>query len=307
MAFSLQVTLTSIPGVELSPGESSTLRLPRTIFKALIVSSFRNDPGIERPNTIGVRRAVDPINPPIWSRDQLLVNPRTSSSRSCTRRCAGVRCAEDERGCGTHVREESRLIRKFRCAKDRRGRGTDIGRESRLIWKFWDGSSRLLVVWDISLLFILGIRCRRRHRGRSKTRQGTRIRHGRQASARPTHPSIDSVGASLCLRSRQTGTVGRSRLDTQWHLINPNRVEIPVGFRESLRVISHKVNAAVPARRDGWVLVTVGEVGVDFSSPVAAKVRVDDDAHVAEVLVDLARALLVHRRPAKVGDVRYAA
>jgi hypothetical protein len=90
-------------------------------------------------------------------------------------------------------------------------------------------------------------------------------------------------------------------------LINPDRVKVPVRLRKSLRVVAHKINAAVSAPIDGLVLRTIGVIGVNLPSPITAKVRVDDDAHVAEVLVDFARALLVHRRHAEVRDVWCAA
>lgn len=90
-------------------------------------------------------------------------------------------------------------------------------------------------------------------------------------------------------------------------MVNADRIDVPVRFRESLRVVSYEVDATVSATGDGLVLRAVGVVSVNFSGLVAAEIGVDDDAHVAEVLVDFARPLLVHCRPAEVRDVWCAA
>lgn len=88
-------------------------------------------------------------------------------------------------------------------------------------------------------------------------------------------------------------------------MIDSNRVEVPVCLREGRRVVTHVVNAAVPAAGDSCILWTIRVIGVHFSSPVATEVCIDDDVHVTEMIINgTSRTLLIDRRLAKLGDVR---
>jgi len=86
------------------------------------------------------------------------------------------------------------------------------------------------------------------------------------------------------------------------HLVDPDRVDRPVSLSERRRVIADIVDARAPAvlTRRCW---TVSILGEDIASIIAAEVRVDDNAHIVEVLVYRALSLCIIDRQSKLCHV----
>ena len=71
-----------------------------------------------------------------------------------------------------------------------------------------------------------------------------------------------------------------------WHLIDLQRVDLPIRLFEIGGIVADKIRARIQALVCGSTLRTVRKLGVDFTSPSTTEVGVYDDAHVVEMAVD---------------------
>lgn len=89
---------------------------------------------------------------------------------------------------------------------------------------------------------------------------------------------------------------------TWWHLIDSDRVDLPVCIGKVHRVVADEVHARVEAAC-ACILWAISELTIDLACPCAAEVYVDDNAHVCEMLIDIATALVVDSRCSKGRDI----
>jgi hypothetical protein len=117
---------------------------------------------------------------------------------------------------------------------------------------------------------------------------------------------IDCIGTGR--RGSDTGKtrrVARAGLCSLWHLVHSNGVYRPVRLRKVGWIVSNKVNARIQAI-GACVLGTIRERLIYLPSPSAAEVRIDDNAHVSEMSIDVASALMIHGWRSKLRCIRSA-
>ena len=90
------------------------------------------------------------------------------------------------------------------------------------------------------------------------------------------------------------------------HLVDFNRVDRPIRFGKVGWIVAHEIDARIQAACTG-VLRTLWELTLIYlTGPCATEIGIDDDTHIAEVIIDVASTLVIHSRRSKLRWVRGA-